>query len=162
MSSAQVPDPRVTVLVAEDEPSIAALIQDVVTRQKGWDVHIVDKGEDAMDAIRRGLVPDLLITDMGLAGNMNGLELIDQVRGSSHTLNQLPVVMISGTPDASVEQQVKAKKGEYLKKPTSLQALDTAITQAFTNMGLQEPFPNPPKNWQSRTGGSGPSAPGLP
>lgn len=154
---------RTTVLVAEDDAHTAAMMEAVLKNVKGWDVKVVDNGEDALKAVNEGWKPDLLVTDFGLAhnvpGKMNGLELADKVRDNVGV--SLPFVMVTGREDDELKQEIQDRGGEYLAKPMPIEGFKKAITQAFANMGKPEPGPNA-TTWAGKTesGDSGPSVPG--
>ena len=80
-----------TILVVDDDPLIAmtmaALLDDIGHRT--IEAH---SGDDALSALEHRSEIDLMITDYAMP-NMNGLELVDQVRAK---LPDLPVILASG------------------------------------------------------------------
>ncbi len=68
-----------TILVVEDDPAVAGLIETVLVGA-GYVVHRADDGESALDLIaRRELKFDLLLTDVVMPG-MGGPELVTRLR----------------------------------------------------------------------------------
>ena len=65
------------VLVAEDEPDIAALIAYQLTRE-GFRVETAGSGSEALDAVGRE-IPDLLVLDRMLPG-LSGDEVLRQLK----------------------------------------------------------------------------------
>ncbi len=68
-----------TILVVEDEPFVAMLIIDVLT-EVGYTVIDAHNAAEGLVALRSDREIDLLITDVGLPGGMNGKQLADEAR----------------------------------------------------------------------------------
>ena len=102
------------VLIVDDEPDIRELVAGILA-DEGYAVRTAGSSEEAMAAIRARR-PSLLILDIWMQGaGMDGLELLDLVKGIDP---DLPVVMISG--HGNIETAVSAiKRGAYdfLEKP---------------------------------------------
>ena len=67
-----------SVLVVEDDPSSTTVIRDALEFE-GCRVTCVASGEEACEAIRRGLVPDVALVDYLLPG-MNGIDTVACLR----------------------------------------------------------------------------------
>jgi PAS domain S-box-containing protein len=65
-----------TVLIVDDEPSVRALIEEVLFKL-GYVAVQAEDGAAALRILESGQHIDLLITDIGLPGKMNGRELAD-------------------------------------------------------------------------------------
>ncbi|MCA3726296.1 MAG: response regulator, partial [Phenylobacterium sp.] len=102
------------VLVVDDEADIRELVAGILT-DEGYAVRTADDSESALAEIR-ARKPSLLILDIWMqGGGMDGLELLDLVKGLDA---DLPVIMISG--HGNIETAVSAiKRGayEFLEKP---------------------------------------------
>jgi CheY-like chemotaxis protein len=86
------PDTAKTVLLVEDEPAVRALTAEQM-RDRGFRVLEAESGPAALRLVQSGVRIDLLVTDYGLPGGMNGRQVIDAV----HARNaDLPVIMITG------------------------------------------------------------------
>jgi CheY-like chemotaxis protein len=71
---------RLSVLIVEDEPAFASVIEGVVRDTlDDVDVTVLHDGDDALHCLRRR-APDLLFLDVGLPG-LNGVELCMTLRG---------------------------------------------------------------------------------
>jgi PAS domain S-box-containing protein len=68
-----------TVLVIDDEPTLRMLIADVL-EESGYRVLQAGSGPDGLRVIQSGATIDLLITDVGLPGGMNGRQVADAAR----------------------------------------------------------------------------------
>jgi CheY-like chemotaxis protein len=86
------------VLVAEDEPEAAALIESIL-RREGCEVLLASDGAQALDMARELPRPDLILLDLELP-IMNGREFLDAMRADS-SLSGIPVFVVSGAADAT-------------------------------------------------------------
>ena len=102
------------ILVVEDEPGIARLIQ-VNLEREGYQVEIVDNGLEALKKIQERR-PDLLITDI-LMPEMNGLELVASL-WRDPDLAELPVIILSiKSQEEDLLQAFELGASVYLIKP---------------------------------------------
>ncbi len=69
-----------------------------------------------------------LIVDVHMP-EMTGLELLKELRGHG---NNIPVILITGRRDSSVQAQAQALGVTLLDKPVAHRALFSAIEQAFS------------------------------
>ncbi len=86
------------VLVAEDDPEAADLIESIL-RREGCEVVVASDGAQALDMARELPRPDLILLDLELPV-MTGRELLDAMRADS-SLSSIPVVVVSGASDAA-------------------------------------------------------------
>ena len=104
----------------------------------GYDTRCTHNGREAWDEIQRQ-IPDLLITDLQMP-EMDGLELIQHVRGNPDTA-QLPIIMLTAkTSDDEIIQGLKLGADDYVAKPFSIQQLVLRI-EAFlrrSQVGLEQ------------------------
>lgn len=77
------------ILVVEDDPTLAALEVEVLTAH-GYTVVTVHSGELAITTLRH-LIPDLVVLDLELTGNINGWEVFQELR----TIADIPVLITS-------------------------------------------------------------------
>src|SRR3954462_3033058 len=111
-----------TVLVVDDEP----LVRDVVTRYLERDGHRVISAADGDSA--RGLIeheaPNLVLLDVMLPGETEGLDLCRWIRSSSN----LPVILLTARVDET-DRIVGLELGadDYVTKPFSPRELATRV-----------------------------------
>lgn len=72
-----------------------------------------------------GQVPSLVVTDIVMAGELNGLGLARQVRAKNP---QLPILLVTGYTDQLAEAEAEFP---VLRKPFQLLDLDRAISRAI-------------------------------
>jgi DNA-binding response OmpR family regulator len=103
-----------TIVVVEDDPNIADLL-DMYLRQAGYRVIQATTGEAGLAAIEREK-PRLAILDIGLPGNMDGMELCRAIRAKS----TLPIMMLTAR-DGEIDRVLGLEFGadDYVTKPFS-------------------------------------------
>lgn len=92
------PNRRPLVLVVEDEPESAELIE-MILRREGCDVLLARDGASALEIARELPQPDLVLLDLELPV-MDGRTLLSTLRGDP-SISGIPVVVLSGAPDAT-------------------------------------------------------------
>ncbi len=116
-----IPDPRRTVLVVEDEPSVAEAIA-VLLRGDGFRVAVTATGTEGLEAFR-ARPPDLILLDLMLPG-INGLEVCRAVRRTS----TVPIIMVTARAgEAEKVVGLEAGADDYLTKPFSIAELRARI-----------------------------------
>jgi len=122
------------VLVVDDEADIRELVAGILA-DEGYAVRTANDSESALAAVR-ARKPALLILDIWMAGGgMDGLELLDLVKGLD---GDLPVIMISG--HGNIETAVSAiKRGayEFLEKPFKSDRLLLVVERALEAANLR-------------------------
>lgn len=109
------------VMIVDDQRAI----RDVLCRlleKMGLETLSASSGDEALRKLEGSQLPNLLITDLMMPGEMNGQQLAAEVR---KRYVDLPVLIMSGYTD-SVELDV-----EFLHKPFSIDDLHEAITRAM-------------------------------
>jgi DNA-binding response OmpR family regulator len=100
--------------VVEDDPNIADLL-DMYLRREGFRVLQAGDGERGLDLANRER-PRLVILDVGLPGDLDGLEVCRRLRATSHT----PVLMLTAR-DGEIDRVLGLELGadDYVTKPFS-------------------------------------------
>jgi len=115
---------RRVVLVVDDEPMVAALIQRFLS-SAGYEVRppVHDPAEFSA-ALEAGL-PDVLLLDVDLGVGRSGIDLAGTVP------LQVPIVFVSGHSDgATLAEAVKLRPAGYVVKPFTPQQLVAAVDVA--------------------------------
>jgi CheY-like chemotaxis protein len=115
------PPQKQTILVVEDEPTLATLEADILTAH-GYIVDFVHSGEQAIMRFRHAM-PDLVVLDLELLGDIHGWDVLQSLRA----LADIPVLITSSSV-SSVRKYLRRSEEtrqtlDHLAKPYSLQAL---------------------------------------
>jgi len=114
------------VLVVDDEPSIRMLIADVL-EELGYESEEAADGKAALKVLEGERHLDLLITDIGLPGGMNGTQLAD---AALMMRPELKVLFITGYAEQSVIGNAKQRPGAHVvTKPFAMEALAGQIRE---------------------------------
>jgi DNA-binding response OmpR family regulator len=99
------------ILVAEDDPRVASLIEKGL-RANGYSTFHVDDGEQAQ---RLCLTEDfdLLLLDMGLPGR-DGFQVLRELRSRGR---RLPVIVLTGRSEREAAACIEAGADDYMRKP---------------------------------------------
>ena len=102
-------------LVIDDSPTILNAIAEELACD-GYRVATALNAEDALETIRLGYLPDIIVSDLHMPG-MGGLGLLAHLR-KEPALSKIPVVMMSADPGrASIRKTIQAGAASYLTKP---------------------------------------------
>ncbi len=116
-----------TVLVVDDEPAVRILVGDVL-RDLGCNVIEAADGFEGLRVLQSKQGIDLLVSDIGLPGGMNGRQLADAARVRRP---QLKVLFITGYAETAAWGSGTLEPDmQVLTKPFALGAL-TAMTKAM-------------------------------
>ena len=115
-----------TVLVVDDEPSIRMMIHDVL-EALGYTVLEAENGAAGLQILESRSRVDLLVTDVGLPGGMNGRQLADAALISRPNLK---ILFITGYAESTVMGEGQLKPGMHiLTKPFSVETLEQRINE---------------------------------
>jgi len=119
-----------TILVVDDEPSIRMLISEVLT-ELGYAVMESEDGPSAMQVIRSAAPIDLLITDVGLPGGMNGRQIAEAARIARPGLK---VLFITGYAENAVLSHGHLESGMHvLTKPFAMETLADRVKSLISD-----------------------------
>ncbi|MEO6925157.1 MAG: PAS domain-containing protein, partial [Rhodanobacter sp.] len=122
--SPRVTQQQETILVVEDEPSIRELVCEILAGI-GYTVLQAGDGKAGLHVLQSTATIDLLITDVGLPGAMNGRQMADIART---TRPQLKILFMTGYAENSVVGNGHLEHDMHLlTKPFSLQVLKRKI-----------------------------------
>ena len=119
-----------TVLVIDDEPTIRMLIVDEL-QELGYKALEADSGPSGLRILQSDARIDLLITDVGLPGGLNGRQVADAARV---VRPELKVIFITGYAEHSVLGNERLAAGmSVVTKPFDLSALSHKIRDLIAN-----------------------------
>jgi CheY-like chemotaxis protein len=124
MSAAQHAEPAETVLVVDDEPLVSMLIIDVL-EDLGYAAIEAPDGVSGLKVVESDSRIDLLITDVGLPGGMNGSEFAEAAR---RTRPGLKILFVTGYAETGLLGPEQRQSGmQVLTKPFSIDMLASKI-----------------------------------
>ncbi len=113
-----------SILVVEDESSIRLLITELLTGL-GYDVIEATDSNAGLNLLNSDARIDLLITDVGLPGAVNGRQMADMARRNRPGL---PVLFMTGYAESHVLEQAHLQANtEVLTKPFALETLVSCV-----------------------------------
>lgn len=122
-----IPEPQAggTVLVIDDEPSVRMLIADTLS-DLGYGCIEAHDGPTGLRILESSAALDLLITDVGLPGGLNGRQVADAARAIRPDLK---VLFITGYAENAVLNHGHIERGmEVLTKPFAMDELARRVT----------------------------------
>ncbi|MEJ2628927.1 MAG: response regulator, partial [bacterium] len=122
------------IIVVEDEHVIAMEIQDRLEKL-GYDVcATIPSGEKAVEKIK-DLQPDLVIMDIMLEGNMDGIETAEQIQN----IMDIPVVYLTAYSDKETLERAKITQPfGYIIKPLEERELHSNIEIALYKHSIEQ------------------------
>jgi PAS domain S-box-containing protein len=118
-----------TVLIVDDEPSVRMLIAEVLS-ELGYTAIEAGEGSSALRVLQSDTRIDLLVTDVGLPGGMNGRQLADFGRVARP---KLKVLFITGYAEKTVVGGDQLEDGMgILTKPFAMDGLAARIRELIS------------------------------
>lgn len=116
-----------SILIVDDSVTIILSMRGILERA-GHAVSSAASGEEAVLVLRKGLRPDLIITDYHM-GALNGIDLVREVRKMAN-LRFIPVLMVTTESQQARRAEAKAAGATgWLVKPVQPDALIQVIRQ---------------------------------
>jgi DNA-binding response OmpR family regulator len=101
------------ILIIEDE-TIISFGYRLQLEQMGMDVMGMARSSDEARTLMSSERPDIILMDVYLKGEMNGLELADRI----HANDEIPIIFLTASTKPEVVDGIRALKGcHYLSKP---------------------------------------------
>jgi PAS domain S-box-containing protein len=115
-----------TVLVVDDEPTVRMLVSEVLN-DLGYTAIEAADGSAGLKVLRSDVRIDLLVTDVGLPGGLNGRQVAEAAR---MVRPELKVLLITGYADNAVLARNNLEPGMHvLTKPFAMQLLASRIRE---------------------------------
>jgi two-component system response regulator AtoC len=127
------------VLVADDEPNMRRVLAAMLERQ-GLEVHSASGGTEAA-ALLAGQEMDLVITDLRMGEDMDGMDLL---RHAQNVAPDVPVVLVTahGSVDTAVEA-MKLGAFDFVMKPFEQEEITAIVKKALKAAHLGHAYARP-------------------
>lgn len=119
---------KASIMVVEDEGIVSIDIRNILKRA-GYDIAAVAfLGEEAVKKAE-GAHPDLVLMDIGLKGEIDGIEAAKKIR----ELHKIPVVFLTGFADENTLAKAReADPSGFIIKPINEEELRKTIEEALS------------------------------
>lgn len=132
-SYADLPTPRSSVLIVDDERSIRLTLR-AFLQEQGYAVETAEDATQALERLAQGAW-DVIVSDIILPG-LSGVELLKKIRAAAPDVQ---VIMMTGAPTvATAAEAVRAGARDYLAKPITKNAILRAVANALALKRLEE------------------------
>jgi len=112
-----------SILIVEDELMIALFNKHVVEQAGHKVLKTLTKGEDAVKFVRESN-PDLILMDIMLEGEMDGIDAMKEIR----TFSKVPVIYVTGNSNQSIKERAfETNYNDFIVKPTNPKILVEAV-----------------------------------
>ncbi|GGE67304.1 response regulator receiver domain-containing protein [Pedobacter psychrotolerans] len=125
-------NPKIHILLVEDDEFMQAVLDEILN--VNYRIDIRPDGLSALAFLQGGNIPDLIISDLNTP-NMNGLELIEQLKVSDF-FSSLPIMILSG--EESSDKRIKcldAGADDFVVKPFNPAELEARIKMVLRRAG---------------------------
>jgi two-component system KDP operon response regulator KdpE len=129
--------PGSLILLVEDDPRYQKLIR-INLEAAGFQVLVADHGEAALSQAESRL-PDLVLLDVMLPGQLDGFEICRRLRQFS----AVPIVMITAkSAEADIVTGLNLGADDYLTKPFGVAELLARVNANLRRINLERQLPN--------------------
>jgi len=119
----------ISVLLVEDDPGDVVLIQEAFEHNKVRNsLHVVGDGVEAMEFLRAGNRPDLILLDLNLP-RKDGREVLAEVKGDS-ALRSIPIVVLTTSKaEEDILRSYDLHANAYVTKPVDFNRFIEVVRQ---------------------------------
>jgi CheY-like chemotaxis protein len=128
--SASLAEPARVLIVDDDESDITLIIDALAAHRLPSDPHVVHDGVEALEYLRAGPRPDVIVLDLNMP-RMGGREVLEAVK-QDPDLVTIPVVIFttSGQPD-DITASYSRHANAYITKPLDLDDFNAAVDRVY-------------------------------
>jgi DNA-binding response OmpR family regulator len=121
------------ILVVDDDLALLRMLDKIMS--KIGEVTCATDGQEALDLLLEGVMPDIIITDL-MMPRIDGLQLVEQLQGNPK-LKHIPVIMLTakGTPRDVITGINKGAR-HYVVKPFKTQDLIKKVATLLNRKDL--------------------------
>jgi signal transduction histidine kinase len=116
--------PRIRVLIADDEPLVCSVLSQVLASV--CDVTVVSSGRAALERLTEDRDFDVVLCDLNMS-DVHGLEVLETIDREWPELRQRFVLMTGGVRNPMMAERVAASRARVLSKPFELSLLMSLV-----------------------------------
>jgi CheY-like chemotaxis protein len=121
-----VTDSKGTVLIVDDEEPVRQVASEIL-KYLGYSVLVAESGEKAVEMLRQGAQPDVVLLDLIMPG-MSGYQAFKAIR---QIQPQLPILISSGYSDRTAAGSLRDQGADgFVNKPYHIDTLAKHIEKA--------------------------------
>lgn len=121
------------ILIVEDEFILQMMLEKMVQKMGHQVVTKAKSGSAAIDVVKSEK-PDLILMDIKIIGEIDGIETIEEIRKFS----EIPVLYLSGNTDPDTRKRAYTTAPmDFIIKPFEYQDLKDAINRSFKNQSQE-------------------------
>jgi two-component system, OmpR family, KDP operon response regulator KdpE len=121
------------ILIVEDDPSIQRILKRSLL-VNGYEVTVIDSGRQAVELVRTQQ-PDLILLDLCLPGDIDGMEVCVRVR----ELSQAPIIVVSARSEEQLKvQALDLGADDYQTKPFNTEELLARVRSCLRRVATQD------------------------
>ncbi len=121
------------ILVVEDNKASGLILKKLLDKSGYNVIDVLESGEEAIKIIKKNK-PDLILMDITLAGEIDGIETAERIYQTSN----IPFIYITaGTDDLTFERAKKSLPLNYIVKPFNSKMLNSAIEIALFKFDME-------------------------
>jgi len=124
------------ILIVDDEPPIQRILRRNLSAS-GYEVLVADNGKQALEMVRAHQ-PDLILLDLYLPGELDGLEVCRQVRQLVPALATPIIVLSAITEERQKVEALDLGADDYLTKPFSNDELQARVRACLRRASVIE------------------------
>ena len=104
------------ILIVDDEPNIVLALE-LLMKREGYEIHTVDDGQKALDAVRE-FRPDLIVLDI-MMPKMDGYEVCQLIRADASLKDVYIIMLTAKGREVEKEKGMALGADYYITKPFS-------------------------------------------
>ena len=129
------------ILVVDDDVDFQVIMRRMLEGE-GYEVSIAENGNQALEMVRRGEMPDVILLDVMMATTLEGVAVAREITGDA-ALEDVPIIMVSSiatSPEAAEFPEYEHIPIDgWLSKPVQRDVLLKTL-ERFVSPGSEEAF----------------------
>lgn len=118
------------ILIIEDDPAVREMLE-ILLEGEGYQTTSISSSNEAVAlAVRGALLPDLIIADYNLPGDLTGVEAGMRLQESLH--RDIPTIILTGDISSNTLHKIRHAGYVYLSKPAKVEVLLQQINSCLT------------------------------